>query len=73
MENIDKFVEESIPQIKDNNLKYSYGCGSCNCGHHEKEKYEWDDEFSDRGDGSGEADGSSDTIDNGCYIANIKF
>lgn len=68
MENIDKFVEVRIPQIKDDNLKYSYGCGVNNNGHNEKDKYEWDDEFDDRGDGSGEGDGSSDTIDNGYYV-----
>ena len=66
MENIDKFVEESIPLREDYRPTYSLGGGVYDLGDHEH-KFEWCDKFSGKGDGSGEGDGSSDTIDNDCY------
>lgn len=73
MESIDKFIEESIPLIEDYRPTYSLGSGVYDYGRHEYIKYDLYNEFGDVGDGSGEGDGDSETIDNGRYIANIKF
>lgn len=66
MDNIDKFVE-GIPLEEEYIPTCSLGGGVCDFGRHEKNKYEWDDEFGHAGDGSGEGDGSSDTITDNCY------
>lgn len=71
MNDIDKFVEESLPRREDYRVTCSLGGGVYDYGKQECGRCEWTNIFSCEGDGSGNGEGSSDTIDNGYYVNDI--